>query len=107
MNDLVERLSQGEHPVEITLRPARTFDAFKGCLERRFVHVKFTDTRGGTELGVKIKEGDLDLSSANLEQATGTVKLSGELTLNFERVKLVAEISLPELSGCGRLIPLH
>ena len=48
MNDLVQRLSEGQHPIEVTVRPERTIQAFKECLDRDYVHVKFTATRGGT-----------------------------------------------------------
>src|SRR5687767_615485 len=38
---LVERLSSGRHPVEISLRPTKELSRFKECLERGYVHVKF------------------------------------------------------------------
>src|SRR5215467_14129912 len=40
---LVERLATGTHPVEISLRPDKELSRFKQCLDRGYVHVKFTD----------------------------------------------------------------
>jgi hypothetical protein len=107
MDDLVERLSNGTHPVELTLRPDRTIDILKEQLDRGFVHVKFTGTRGGTELGVRLDQQACDFSHANLEDATGTLKLSGGLVLNYVRVKCVAEIDVATFSGAGRLEPIE
>lgn len=106
MNDLVQRLSEGRHVVEVGLRPEKTVLAFKECLDRGWVYVKFTGTRGGTELGVKVDSQASDLSRAEWEAKTGEVKIVGYLTLNYEKVKCVADISLESLAGYGHLEPL-
>jgi uncharacterized protein YbdZ (MbtH family) len=49
---MVDRLCKGDHPVEAGLRPEKTVKLFKEALDRNYVRVKFTKTRGGTELGV-------------------------------------------------------
>jgi hypothetical protein len=105
MSELVERLSQNDHRVEITLRPEKTVKAFKECLDRGYVHVKFTETRGGTELGVRLDRQLTDLSRADFESETGQAKVVGSLTLDYVNVTCVADIDLPELSGRGRLEP--
>jgi hypothetical protein len=107
MDELVHRLSQGDHPVEISLRPEKTVAAFKECLDRGYVHVKFTKTRGGTELGVRLEPNASDLKRADFEKETGTLTVVGTLTLNYEPVKCIARIDLPSLSGSGRLEPLQ
>src|SRR5260221_10372403 len=48
---LVDRLSEGEHPVELSLRPEKSVRFLREALERNYVFLRFTDTRGGTELG--------------------------------------------------------
>jgi len=103
MDELVQRLSEGLHPVEVSLRPQRTIEAFRDCLARGFVLVKFTGTRGGTELGFRLDSERSDTREAASESATGTVRLAGELTLNYERVRCIADVKLPSLEGEGRL----
>ena len=107
MNDLVRRLSESDHPVEITIRPEKTVQAFKERIDRGYVHVKFPSTRGGTELGVRLDPALTDLTGADFERGTGRLSLSGELTLDYVRVRCVADIDLASLTGTGRLIPLE
>lgn len=106
MSELVKRLSDGVHPVQVGLREPRTTKALKECLDRGYVHVKFTGTRGGTELGFAIDDTQSDLSGADFERETGQVTLVGRLTLDYIPVQCVATINLPSLEGAGRLEPL-
>jgi hypothetical protein len=103
MSDLVQRLSVGDHPVEVSLRPQRTVKALKECLDRGFVHVRFTNTRGGTELGLPIDKERSDLSGADFDGETGRVKLVGSLTLDYVKVRCIADVDLASLQGSGRL----
>jgi hypothetical protein len=103
VNDLVKRLSEGSHPVEVSLRPERTVKLFKEMLDRGHVLVKFTQTRGGTELGVPLDKTRSDLTQANFETETGKARVCGELTLDYVPVRVVAEIDLPSLEGSGHL----
>ncbi len=102
-DDLVGFLSSGHHPVEIGLRPAKTVDLLKKAIDRGYVHVKFTDTRGGTELGVSLDPKESDLGQADFTKGTGKVHLVGGLTLNYVKVRCVADIELNTLTGQGRL----
>ena len=54
MNELVQRLSEREHPIEASLRPEKTATALKESIDRGYVHIKFTNTKGGTDLGVRL-----------------------------------------------------
>lgn len=103
MNDLVERLSVSDHPVEVSLRPERTTRALRACLERGIVHIRFTDTRGGTELGMAVDAERTDLTGGDFTNASGTITLVGHLTLDFVKVILSANIDLSTLAGRGRL----
>jgi hypothetical protein len=103
MDDLVARLSQGEHPIEITLRPDKTVEAFKECVDRGYVHVKFTDTRGGTELGVRLDPDATDLARADFATGQGIAIVVGSLTLNYVKVRCTATVDLPSLAGTGHL----
>ncbi len=106
MNELVERLSRGEHPVEIVIRPERTAKAVKDKIDSGYIHIKFTGTRGGTELGVALDKALTDLSTGDVEAQQGTIKLVGNLTLNYEKVRCIADIDLTTFNGTGRLEPL-
>ena len=101
--DLVTRLTTGSHPVEATLRPERTAARLKESIDRGYVHIKFTGTRGGTELGVRLEPDRCDLSQANFERATGTLRLAGLLTLNDVKVRCHATLDLATMAGEGRL----
>lgn len=103
MNDLVRKLSQGDHPVEASVRPEKNLTAFKSALERGYIHIRFTGTKGETELGFKLDKDRSDLSGGNLETQSGHIKICGDLTLDYERVRCVADIDLQTLEGQGHL----
>jgi len=103
VNDLVKRLSEGSHAVEISLRPERTVKLFREMLDRGHVLVKFTETRGGTELGVPLDKSRSDLTQANFEGESGKVRVCGDLTLDYVPVRVVADIDLPSMKGQGHL----
>ena len=103
MNDLVKRLSEGSHPVEVSLRPERTVKLFREMLDRGHVLIKFTQTKGGTELGFPLDKTRSDLTKADLNAETGKVRVCGELTLDYVPVRVVADIELPSLEGEGHL----
>lgn len=104
MNELVQRLSEREHPVEVSLRPERTALALKNRIDDyAFVHILFTGTRGGTELGVMLSKDESDFQNGDFERGTGRIRLAGTLTLNYEKVRCIADVDLETLSGTGRL----
>ena len=103
MNDLVKRLSEGSHPVEVSLRPERTVKLFKEQIDRGHVLIKFTETRGGTELGVPLDKTRSDLTQADFAAEIGKALVCGELTLDYIPVRVVAEIELPSMRGLGHL----
>jgi len=80
---LVEKLGEGDHRVEASLRPEKTAKALKDRIDMGYVHIKFTETKGGAKLGVG---------------------LDGELTLDFVKVRCVADIDLKTLAGKGHLV---
>ncbi|MGH7998036.1 MAG: MbtH domain protein [Brasilonema sp.] len=107
MNELVQRLSEGEHLVETSLRPEKTATALKESIDRGYVHIKFTDTRGGTDLGVRLDSEASRFNEADFEHQTGKVYLVGNLTLNYVKVRCIADIDLGTLEGKGHLEPLE
>jgi hypothetical protein len=68
------------------------------------VHIKFTGTKGGTELGVRLDTKASDWSQADFTKATGPVHVEGALTLNYVKVRVVADFQLNTLTGNGHLV---
>ncbi|MBE7384670.1 MAG: MbtH domain protein [Leptolyngbya sp. SIO1E4] len=106
MNELVQRLSQGEHSVEASLRPEKKAAVLKERIDLGYVHIKFTDTQGGSELSVGLDHEACDLSKADFDRQSGMVHLVGELILNYVKVRCIADIDLATLKGKGHLEPL-
>lgn len=104
---LVDKLSEGNHPVEVSLRPEKTLKLFKAAIDRNHIHIKFTQTRGGTELGFPLDRDASDFEAADFESGRGTAHVQGNLTLDYVRVKCVAAIDLSTLQGTGRLVRLE
>jgi hypothetical protein len=46
----------------------------------------------------------LDLSQANFENQAGSAHLEGELTLDYVKVRCIADIDLKTLAGKGHLV---
>ncbi|HBL25261.1 MAG TPA: MbtH domain protein [Acidobacteria bacterium] len=106
MNDLVQRLTQ-EQEIVASLRPETTVAGLKAAVDRGYVHCKFTQTRGGTELGIPLDKERSDLSKADWENGTGSLLIVGELTLDYTKVRFHGTIDLATLAGTGRLEPLE
>jgi hypothetical protein len=100
---LVKRLAQGSHPLAASLRPEKSVKALKESIDRGYVHIKFTATKGGTELSVRLDTAACDFSHADFETQTGTVHLEGGLTLDYVKVRCIADIDLTTLAGQGHL----
>jgi hypothetical protein len=103
MNDLVRKLTEGDHPVEASVRPEKDLAGFQAAVNRGYVHIRFTDTLGGTELGFKLDPILTDLAKADFANARGVIRVGGTLTLDYEKVRCIAEIDLSSLGGRGRL----
>jgi hypothetical protein len=102
MNELVERLTNGLHPI-VAERSASPRE-LREQIDRGFVLLKFPNTRGGTELGSQLDMTQTRLDGADFESGTGNVRLVGNLTLNYDKVQLVADIDLASLKGTGQLV---
>ena len=100
---LVDRLCEGDHPVEAGVRPEKTVKLFKEAIDRNYVHIKFTKTRGGTELGVRLDREACDFKQADFDQESGIAHIEGTLTLDYVKVRLIADIDLATLEGKGHL----
>jgi uncharacterized protein YbdZ (MbtH family) len=101
---VVDRLCEGEHPVEPGLRPEKTVRLLKEAIDRGYVHVKFKDTKGGTELGIRLKRDSCDFSRSDFEAQTGVAHVEGKAKLDYVMVRCIADIDLATLEGTGRLV---
>jgi Core binding factor beta subunit len=102
MNDLVQRLTQ-EQPIIASLRPDTTPQRLKEAVGRGYVHIKFTETRGGTELGIRLIQDQSNLTGADYEAGTGSIHIVGDLTLDYVPVRFHGDIDLASMAGTGRL----
>ena len=107
MDELVLHLSQGNHPVMV-VGPKPSLDEFRKRIEDMgYVFIKFTGTRGGTDLGIRVDKNATDLSQAHFDQAVGIAHVEGTLTLNYVKVRCIADIQLETLNGTGYLVALE
>jgi len=100
---LVDRLSGDDHPVVVSLHPEASVKGFKEFLDKGYVRVKFTDTKGGTELGLKLDKDASDFSQADFNEGTGQARMVGSSSLDYTRVRCIANIDLKTLAGLGHL----
>jgi hypothetical protein len=102
MNELTQRLSVDQPVVMGGFEPT-VEELHDRVGEMGYVLIKFTETRGGTELGFPLDRDAADLSGADFDQGSGTVHVEGNLTLNDDPVRCIANLDLATLKGTGRL----
>jgi hypothetical protein len=106
MNELVQRLSIGNHPITVGGPQPSREELYKRVTQLKYVFIKFTGTRGGTDLGVRVDTDATDMSQADFQKGTGTVHIEGTLTLNYVKIRCIADIDLATLNGNGHLVSL-
>jgi hypothetical protein len=103
MDELTQRLAS-DQPVAVG-GPTPTLEELRNRLEEiGTVFVKFTETRGGTDLGVRLDRAASDLGAADFDQGSGSVHIEGTLILNDDPVRCIADVDLATLKGTGRLV---
>ncbi len=102
MNELTERLSV-DQPIIMGGADPTVEELRNRTGEMGYVLIKFTQTRGGTELGFPLDRQNTDLTGADFDNGTGVVHVEGNLTLNEDPVRCIANIDLSTLRGTGRL----
>ncbi|MEO3776718.1 hypothetical protein ABGB16_07665 [Micromonospora sp. B11E3] len=103
MNDLIQRLSVENQSVVVGGPDPSLDELQKRATEIGYVFIKFPDTSGGTDLGVRVDEAATDLSRADFANGSGSAHIEGTLTLDYVKVRCVADIDLASLSGTGHL----
>jgi uncharacterized protein YbdZ (MbtH family) len=102
-DSLPVRLSREPQPVELDLTPAPTLEALLRQVDTGYLHVRFTQTRGGTNLAVPLEPGVAERIKAQAASGDGTVQVAGGLTLDYVPVRCVADVDLATFTGTGRL----
>jgi hypothetical protein len=101
-NELVSRLCAGDHIVSFedrTPEPEHVDERIKNG----FVFIKFTQTRGGTELGINLIQDECDFSNGDFKEGSGKLHVVGTCELNYCKVKCVADADLKTREGVGHL----
>lgn len=106
MDELVERLSVEGQNVVVGGPSPSVEELQRRITDLGYVFIKFPDSRGGTDLGVRVDESATDTGGADFTSGTGKVRIEGTTTLNYVQVRCVADIDLSSLSGTGHLIVL-
>ena len=103
MDRLVKSLSTGKHNIDFESRTETLDELKERVFEMKFVFVKFTDTQGGTELGINVDDTLTDLSKGNFEKGTGKIKIAGTCELNYHKIRCYADVDLKTRKGKGYL----
>lgn len=97
------RLSRIESPIEAVAPAPFGLAGIRAAIEQGHLCVRFTDTEGGTELGIPIDPERSVLSAADLAGGAGAIRVVGTLTLDFIPIRCHADIDLPTLTGRARV----
>jgi len=102
INELVQRLSDGKHEVVIGHRD-EPYEEIKQRIEDGYVHIKFTQTRGGTELGINVDLNSTNVKELDFSTGKGVLHIEGTTNLNYNKVRCIADIDLETRKGEGYL----
>src|SRR5262249_61997882 len=102
VNQLVEFLCKGTHPVVASLRE-KTREAMKEAIALGHVPIKFTDTRGGTQLVVPLDRSRSDLRAIDSKNGSSEFIVVVDLTLDYIHVTCAACIDLATLEDVRHL----
>jgi len=105
MDSLVERLSS-KQPIDFESRTDTLEEIKERLTEMKFVFITFTETRGGTELGIDVDLDLTDIANADFDKGIGTICVAGTCELNYQKVRCIAEVDLSTKKGTGHLEPL-
>jgi hypothetical protein len=103
MNELTERLTK-DQPVVVGGSQPTLADLRHRVEELEYAFVKFTETQGGTDLGLSLDRAACDVAAADFDEGSGAVHLEGTVILNGDPVRCIADIDLATLKGTGHLV---
>lgn len=103
INELVDRLSKGEHEIVIGHRN-ESYSEIKERIQDGYIHIKFTQTRGETELGINVDLSKTDFDELDFDNGVGILHIEGTTNLNYNDVRCIADIDLGKRKGTGYLV---
>ncbi|MEA5522336.1 hypothetical protein [Limnoraphis robusta] len=106
MDDLVKRLLN-KQPINFESRSHSMQEIKQRLIDMKFVFITFTQTNGGTELGINVDSDLTDISNADFDKQEGIIRVSGTCKLNYQKVRCIAEINLSTKQGTGYLETLY
>ena len=101
--ELVDFLSAGDHPVKLELKSDTKDVELQKAIDNGYVVIGFSDTRGGTDLGIRLERDLCVLDNCDIQQLKGQIRLVGSLVLDDVRVRCTACINLEDCLGTGHL----
>lgn len=102
INELVKKLSENKQEVIIGYRN-ESYEEIKQRIEDGFIHIKFTQTKGGTELGINVDLNNTNVNEIDFMQQKGILHIEGVTNLNYNKVRCIADIDLAIKKGTGYL----
>jgi uncharacterized protein YbdZ (MbtH family) len=103
-DSIVDTLCQGLHPIEVSLRPQKSLALLNECIDRGYLQMKFVQTQGGTEVGVRLNKDACGVIESGFAIGAGQFHVEGELTLDSIPVRCIADIDLTTFAGMGRIV---
>ena len=104
INELVKKLSNGQHEVTIGNRGEFYSEIQERLIDIKYIHVTFLNTKGSTELGINVDIDVCNLKNVDFEKGVGKVHIEGATNLNCCNVRCVADIDLKTKKGKGALV---
>ena len=102
INELVQRLGKGKHEVVIGHKD-ELYEEIKQRIEDGYIHIKFTQTKGGTELGINIDLNSTNVKELDFDKKEGLLHIEGTTNLNYNSVRCIVDIDLATRKGEGYL----
>ena len=102
INELVQRLSEGKHEVVIGHRD-EPYDEIKQRIENGYIHIKFTQTGGSTELGINVDLNNTNIDELDFNKIGEVLHIEGVTNLNYNAVRCIADIDVITKKGEGYL----
>ncbi len=102
MSELVETLSKELHEVEFEARTDNLHEV-ENRIRNGFIFIKFINTRGGTELGINVDPAEVNFNELDFKTGVGNLHIEGTCTLDYEKVRCIADIDLSTRTGKGFL----
>ena len=102
INELVKKLSHGKHEVVIGYRN-EPYEEIKQRIEDGYIHIKFTQTKGGTDLGINVDLNNTNLKEIDFNKNDEILHIEGTTNLNYNAVRCIVDIDIATKKGTGYL----